>query len=607
MARWFIPVGLGLAASACLYGACSATSDATQAGGTAGGGGGLDLPDGGVDFDGCSGVHCASDLHSLVDCNGNVVMTCPGDQGCSGTSCVTACTSASDNKSTFGCDYYVVGPDILFDGAGACFAAFVVNTWTTPVSVAVDFEGQPLDATKFAYIPSGNGGAITYAPLKNGEIPPGQVAILFLNRFGFNPLGLVTDCPAGVTPAITSKDTAPHGTTVGSAFHIATSAPVVAYDIYPYGGGQSAFTSATLLMPTSAWDTNYIAVDAFGPGIFGGPFVSIVAQQDGTEVTINPSADIVASPTVAGTPKGMPGKYTLARGQVLQFTQGAPLAGSVIQSSHPVGVWGGKTNLGIDACCDDSAHQQIPPVRALGSEYAAVRYRNRYDGIEEEPPWRIIGAVDGTVLTYDPSPPPGSPATLGRGQVTDFHATGQFVVRSQDADHPFYMSAHMTGAGLYDPEQQMPPTGPADGRGDAEFVNIVPPAEYLDKYVFFTDPTYAETNLVLVRGKGPQGFADVTLDCAGVLGGWQPLGAAGKYEYTRVDLVRHNFQPQGTCNNGRHEISSKQPFGLTVWGWGSAETGKLGAGFYTQYVSYAYPAGAGVAPINTVEVPTVPK
>jgi hypothetical protein len=609
MARWFIPVGVGLLSSACLHAACSATNGVALSTGTTGestSSGDLGL-DGGFDFDACSGNHCSSDLHSLVDCAGDVVMSCPGDQGCSGASCVTACTSASDNKSTFGCDYYVVGPDILLDGAGACFAAFVVNTWTTPVSVTVDFEGQPLDVTKFAYIPSGSGSSIKYTPLTTGAIPPGEVAILFLNRFGFNPLGLVTDCPAGVTPAITTKDTAPHGTTRGSAFHVATSAPVVAYDIYPYGGGQSAFTSATLLLPTSAWDTNYIAVDAFGPGFFGGPFVSIVAQQDGTEVTINPSADIVASPTVAATPKGMPGKYTLGRGQVLQFTQGAPLAGSVIQSSHPVGVWGGKTNLGIDACCDDSAHQQIPPVRALGSEYAAVRYRNRYDGIEEAPPWRLIGAVDGTLLTYDPSPPPGVPATLALGQVTDFHATGQFIVRSQDAQHPFYMSAHMTGAGLYDPDQQTPPTGPADGRGDAEFVNVVPPAEYLDKYVFFTDPTYSETNLVLVRVKGPAGFADVKLDCAGVLTGWQPLGAAGKYEFTRVDLVRHNFQPQGGCNNGRHEIDSKQPFGLTVWGWGSAETGNLGAGFYTQYVSYAYPAGAGVAPINTVEVSTVPK
>jgi hypothetical protein len=236
-----------------------------------------------------------------------------------------------------------------------------------------------------------------------------------------------------------------------------------------------------------------------------------------------------------------------------------------------------------------------------------VRYRNRYDGIEEEPPWRFIGAVNGTALTYDPAPPKGAPLSINLGQVIDFHATGQFVVRSQDANHPFYMSAHMTGAAQFDPNEQMPPTGSADGRGDAEFVNVVPPAEYLDKYVFFTDPTYSETNLVIVRIKGPEGFADVNLDCLGVVDGWQPLGAAGKYQYTRVDLVRHNFEPQGKCNNGRHEMMSKQPFGVTVWGWGSAETGNIGAGFYTQYVSYAYPAGAGVAPINTVEVPTVPK
>lgn len=603
--RWFIPVAFCMLSSVGVHGACSATGDprSTQNGpdaGQGGQGGEIIFNDGGL----CSGLRCSADLHSLVDCNGNVVMTCPGDQGCSGTTCVTACTSASDNKSSFGCDYYTVGPDTILNGKGACFAAFVVNTWSTPVGVSVDFEGAPLDVSKFAYIPSGSGANMTYAPLNKPEIPVGEMAILFLNRFGASPLGLNTNCPPGITPAITTKDTTPHGTTRGSAFHIATSAPVVAYDIYPYGGGQSALTSATLLLPTSAWDTNYIAVDAFGAGLVGGPVVAIVAQQDGTAVTINPISAIAGSMTVPGTPKGTPATYMIDRGQVVQFTQPASLSGSVIKSNYPVGVWGGKTGLGIEACCDDSAHQQIPPVRALGSEYAVVRYRNRYDGIEEDPPWRIIGAVNGTVLSYDPAPPAGAPLSINLGQVHTFKATGQFVVRSQDDVHPFYMSAHMTGGGLYDPG---PETSSQDGRGDAEFVNIVPPLEYLDKYIFFTDPTYSETNLVLVRVKGPQGFADVNLDCLGVVGGWQPLGAAGKYQYTRVDLVRGNFQPQGNCNNGRHEISSKQPFGLTVWGWGSAATGKAGAGFDTQYVSYAYPGGASVAPINTVEVLPVPK
>ena len=127
---------------------------------------------------------------------------------------------------------------------------------------------------------------------------------------------------------------------------------------------------------------------------------------------------------------------------------------------------------------------------------------------------------------------------------------------------------------------------------------MIPPGEYLQSYVFFTDPTYPETNLVVVRAKGPSGFKDVTLDCAGTLTGWQPIGTSGQYEYTRVDLSRHNFQPQGKCDNGRHEMQSAGSFGLTVWGWGSAESGS----FSSQYVSYAYPAGASVQPINDVVV-----
>jgi hypothetical protein len=358
-------------------------------------------------------------------------------------------------------------------------------------------------------------------------------------------------------------------------------------------------TSATLLLPTSAWDTNYVAVDAYGAGPIEQPFIQITGQQDGTAVTINPSNAIVGGMGVAATAKNVSATYMVNRGQVLQFTQDAPLIGSIIQSTAPVGLWGGKSGLSIESCCADTGHQQIPPVRALGSEYAGVRYRNRYDGNEESPPWRLVGAAAGTKLTWEPSAPAGAPLTLGLGQVAQFNAPGPFLVRSQDSQHPFYVSAHMTGAGSFDPNMN-------DGRGDPEFVNVIPTAEYLSSYVFFTDPTYPETDLVLVRIKGAKGFADVTLDCAGVLGGWQPVGTSGKYEYTRFDLVRHNFAPQGMCNNGRHEIHSTRPFGMTVWGWGSGETGQMFQGFYTQYVSYAYPAGAGVQPINTVVIPPAP-
>ena len=541
-------------------------------------------------------LHCSSDLHSVLDANDQVVKTCPPDQGCgAGAQCVPACQAAQYNKSTIGCDYYSVAPDIISVGQGACFAAFIANTWNDPVTIAVERAGQQLPVAGAARIPSGSGQAITYAPLPNAQLPPGQVAIVFLSRFGAS----LTSCPNGVTPAYTAGQAATAGTGVGQAFHVTTTRPVVAYDIFPYGGGASAATSATLLLPTSAWDTNYVGVNAFRKSTAvpqAQPSMAVVAQADNTTVTISPTAAIVGGSGVAATGKGVPHTYNLNKGQYVQFTQDAELTGSPIQSNNPVALWAGATCLNIDvadvAC--DSAHQQIPPVKALGHEYIGVRYKNRY-ATEESVPWRFVGAVDGTTLTYEPTTPMGAPTTLAAGQLAEFWGPGPFIVRSQDDKHPFYLSQHMTGCSKYWGNS-------GDCRGDPEFVNVIPPEQYLASYTFFTDPTYPETNLVVVRKKGPSGFADVNLDCAGNLTGWMPLGNSGAYEYTRTNLVTGNFAKVGACDNGRHEMKSAQPFGLTVWGWGSQASG-----FNSQAVSYAYPAGASVQPINTVVVPPNPK
>ena len=557
--------------------------------------------DGSGDGSSCA-VHCSSDLHDVVDCNNNVVTACPPDQGCANGGCVGACESANANKSTLGCEYYSVDPDVISEGAGDCFAAYIANTWTSPVTITVDRGGQSLNVSNFAVVPTGSGKSITYAPLTGGQLQPSQVAILFLAQD--STAGGTVTCPAGVSPAI-AADGAAHGTTIGEAFHIKTSAPVVAYDIFPYGGGSAAITSATLLLPTSSWDTNYIAVNAFAQSVvakFAGaqPSLDIVAQQDGTMVTILPIAAITGGTGVPAASANVPQMYgPLSKGQVLQFSQDAELTGSPIQTNFPVGVWGAASCLNIDVNTGycDSAHQELPPVKALGYEYVAVRYRNRGDnGPEETPPWRLVGAVDGTTLTYEPTAPAGAPTTLSKGQLAQFNASGPFVVKSQDGQHPFYISGHMSGCATYFPD--------SDCRGDPEYVNVVPAAQYLSSYVFFTDPTYPETNLVVVRPKASDGtFKDVTLDCAGVLKGWQPADSSGKYQYTRIDLVRHDFAPQNGCDNGRHLMKSDAPFGLTVWGWGTAESVSL----TSLAVSYAYPAGMSVAPINTVVVPPTPK
>jgi hypothetical protein len=566
----------------------------SSGGGSGSGSGGNLVGEGGSG--GSCAETCSADLHNVVDCHGNVVTMCPPDQGCAGTTCVDACASASANKSTFGCEYYAVDPDIIAEAQGACFAMYIANTWTSPVNITADWGGQPINVATAAQVPSGSGPTLKYVPLGTGGLQPGQVAILFLDAASTE-----FACPAGITAAF-ATDGAVHGTATGKAFHVKTDRPVVSYDIFPFGGGSSAATSATLLVPTSAWDVNYIAVNPFAKDVYvaeAQPFIEIVASVANTTVSISPTAAIVGGTGIAATAQGATGMYTLAApGDYIQFTQDGELTGSPILANNPVGVWGGASCLNIDvsdqAC--DSAHQQLFPVNTLGHEYIAARYRDRWPSTPESTPWRIVGAVNGTTLTYQPSTPNGAPTTLNVGQVATFWTIAPFVVTSQDVQHPFYMSAHMSGGGRVDQ------TGGMDGRGDPEFVNVMPPEEWLASYVFFTDPTYPETNLVFTRKVGANGmFSDVTMDCGSngtsVVSGWLPVGSSGTYEYARFDLSTGNFQGVNGCNNGRHTATSPAPFGLTVWGWGSAAST-----IFSQYVSYAYPAGASVQPINTIVV-----
>jgi hypothetical protein len=384
------------------------------------------------------------------------------------------------------------------------------------------------------------------------------------------------------------------GTQIFHAFHITTSAPIVAADLFPFGGLASYDLSASLLIPTPAWGTNYIAVDAYSQGEYvtdeGQPWVQILAREDDTHVTIKPTVDIVGGAGVAPATQGTPQTYTLQHGEVLVLRQDTELIGSPIEADKPIGVWGGSSCMYVwnDCAACDGAHQQLPPVPALGHEYVAARYRNRYAGEEEAPPWRIVGAVDGTTLSYDPAAPAGAPTTIASGEVVEFDAAGPFVVRSQDAEHPFYIAGYMTGGGSCNEGH------PTYATGDPEFVNVIPPQQYLKEYVFMTDPTMRNTNLVVVRTKAPDGdFKDVSLDCAGTLTGWEPIGTEGAYELARIDLVVDDQGVNG-CANGGQAMRSEAPFGLTVWGWSSV-------------ISYAFPAGQSVQPINEVFVPAIPR
>ncbi|MDF2695931.1 MAG: hypothetical protein K0S65_4314, partial [Labilithrix sp.] len=208
--------------------------------------------------------------------------------------------------------------------------------------------------------------------------------------------------------------------------------------------------------------------------------------------------------------------------------------------------------------------------------------------VRENVPYSIVGAVDGTTLTYEPSRPLNAPEKLAAGEVASFYSDEVFVVKSQDSKHPFHVNVYMTGSTY----------GSGTGQrttGDPDFVNVPPTAQYLDRYVFFTDFTFPDTTLTVVRKKTAKGFMPVELDCGGEIPNFQPLGSSGQYEFAWVKLTT-GFVPQkistGTCSYGRQEAKSTGPFGITVWGMAID-------------ASYGYVGGTGLRPVNDAQPPAV--
>ena len=533
---------------------------------------------------------CSDDNTATIDCDGNTRI-CDSGQLCSNGACANACQAAESNHSSVGCDYYAIDMDAAQGPPqDACFAVFVANTSKDPVHLDITWNGMTLAVNTFTKLPVGAGKALTYEAYDNtAGLAPGKVAILFLAEGPYSIFNMNVQCPvqAAIGPAAQIK-----GSGVGHAFHISTDQPVVAYQMLPFGGGAAAATGASLLIPSSAWDTNYIAVTAYDEDgaqppipIPIGPSMNIVAKEDGTTVMMRPKSAISAAGAIPAAAANGMWQMTLDKGDYAQISQAAILSGSPVTSTKPVGVFGGHQIMSVDRCCGDHGEQMLTPVRALGSEYVAAPHGDRKgDGSADPRIFRIFGAVDGTQLTYDP-PSVAGQATVNLGDHFEIRTDGTpFTVHSQDAAHPFSMFTYMSGAG--DQGQ--------GGWGDPDFVRLVPPGQYLTHYVFFTDVTYPFTTLTVVREKKDGAFVDVNLECVGVVTGWAPVGTGGNYEMAHVKLVDH-FNAVGSCNNGVHTMDSHGQFGVWVWGWGSEDTS-------TGWVSYGYPAGEAVLPINDVVI-----
>lgn len=541
--------------------------------------------DSGTDGSTC-GYQCSLDGRSVISpCTGEVIETCAPDLACGAARCLEPCAAAAAGERSDGCEFFFQTPRYRKDLPQACYAVYVVNTSSAPVDLSLELEGARLDISKALYRTTP--GDATLIP-HTGTLSPGDSAILFVSELAPNSPASspsIVRCPDGVV-AGSYADPLPSGNGFGSAFHLRSTLPVAVTSIYPFGGAKSFYPSATLLLPVSTWSKEHIIVNGWEQSSSGVPGAQIIASEDDTDVTVFPKRDIQDGRNVTGTAANVPATYRLARGQILQLAQNEELSGSVVASTKPTTIFGGHSCAFVPssgAWCD-TLNQQVPGFERWGSKYVGVGYRPRLDNDGELVGYRVVAAREGTVLDYDPAPPPGAPLTMSAGEVALFvqPIRTPFVLRSQDVEHPIYLAAYMSGSQVGF-EALRGGVGPSfDSMGDPEFVNVVPADQYLNTYSFYADPSYGNTSLVVVRAKGDAGFKDVWLECAGTLSDFRPVGTTGEFEYVRIDLG-HGGKPGttfdgGTCQTGLQRLHSDGPFTATLWGW-------------DKDASYAYPGG----------------
>lgn len=474
-------------------------------------------------------------------CQGNTQHQCAGDGSgwidtvcdplvgstCDAGACTGPCAPGLLGQSYIGCDYYptVTVNSALMDWSGYMtlghFAVAVSNTTTSTATVTITQGASTVTAT---------------------DVAAGSVAVI---QLPWNALR-------------TATGTQVHG---GLSYRLRSTQPVTVYQFNPLeyesGGAHTYTNDASLLFPVTAWRDDYVVVSrqswAFGGAFYPG-FYAVVASENGTVVNVAPSptSQIRVGAGLAATGAG---SVTLNAGDVLQVLSGDnaayDLTGTRITANRPIQVIGGHDCTYVPATTPacDHLEESMFPVITLANDYI-VSATSLPGQVGPKAVFTRIVAVDAnTTLTYDP--PNGAwPSSIG--------SAGGYV--ELDSSSPFKISA----SGRVLVSQYMKGQDAGGGSGDPAMAVAVTTPQFRKSYLFHAPVNYEYSYVNVTAPTGVQ----VLLDGSPVAG-FEPVGGTG-YSVARVAV--------SNAGNGNHTMTSNDPFGITVYGYG-------------QYTSYWYPGG----------------
>ena len=479
------------------------------------------------------GLGCLLCLPGEASCEGDQVLVCngqgdgkvPGETcdpllglACDAGACAGAC--AGLGLSYIGCEYY---PTVLqnFDGYNQApqyaFAVAVANASDKIAKVTV------------------TRGANMVAQV---DVAPTSVQLI--------TLPWVPELSSGLGPSTLVVD---------GAYRLRSTNPVTVYQYNPLT--VTVTNDASLLLPTNTWTGNYL-VAAWPTWIFAGqPYpglYAVVGKEDGTKVTIKPSATGKIVKAGGGIAADGTGVVMLGEGDVLEVysNTNGDLTGTIIEADKPVQVLGGHkcSNVPLDVTACDHLEESMFPIETLAKEYVVVpSVQVPNDKLDKGQIVRVIASEDNTTLVFEPDQPVAKVLAKAGDFVELKSTTAKFVVT---ADKKILVSQYMVGQ------------DGGFGTSDPSMLLAVSPLQWRKSYLFHAPVNWQANYVDILSTKN----AVVTVDGIAVAG-WQPVGATN-YQVAHVKLPN--------INNGNHTVVGDVGVGIGVYG-------------VLNYGSYWYPGG----------------
>lgn len=358
------------------------------------------------------------------------------------------------------------------------------------------------------------------------------------------------------------------------AYRISSNIPVAAFQFNSLTTVGAASTDASLLFNTLVLATKYWVLDYTG---FSSDtnFVAVYATEPATTVEVTPSTNILASTagsleTFVATTAGQMLTVTLDPYEVLVvIADGAQqnLSGTMVEASAPIGVFAGCrcTQVPFGTMFCDHIEQQIFPRQAIGNRYVVAKTHPRTSCTVVDH-LRILADIDETTVTLDP--PVDGPFTLAAGEWVETTILDSVQI---SANNPIMVGQYIRSSNGSE----------CDDEGDPAFILQVPVEQFRCEYVFLTPETYDTDYVSIVATPGTY----VEMDGQQVTLSTTLVGNSG---YTVTSQV---------VQDGPHVIIADDMIGVIVYGYGGP--GSIHSD--TQNVSYGYPAGLSMKPINPVE------